>query len=66
MVENRTHDEKVDHWGLGVLCYEFLVGHPPFEDKTAQQTYTRISKVTDGLNIHSQLYQGFFDGFVKK
>lgn len=45
MVENKTHDEKVDLWGLGVLCYEFLVGHPPFEAKTAQMTYDRISKV---------------------
>ncbi len=45
MVENKTHDEKVDHWELGVLCYEFLVGSPPFEEKTAQLTYARISKV---------------------
>lgn len=45
MVENRQHDEKVDLWGLGVLCYEFLVGQPPFEAKTSQMTYERISKV---------------------
>ncbi len=50
MVENKTHDEKVDHWGLGVLCYEFLVGSPPFEEKNAQLTYARISKV--GLTGH--------------
>lgn len=36
---------QVDLWGLGVLCYEFLVGQPPFEAKTAQMTYERISKV---------------------
>ena len=50
MVENKTHDEKVDLWGLGVLCYEFLVGHPPFEAKTAQMTYQRISKVQNACN----------------
>jgi len=32
MVENREHTEKVDHWALGVLAYEFLCGAPPFED----------------------------------
>ena len=36
---------QVDLWGLGVLCYEFLVGQPPFEAKTSQMTYDRISKV---------------------
>lgn len=36
---------KVDIWGLGVLCYELLVGHPPFEAQTTQETYTRISHI---------------------
>ncbi|XP_053106151.1 aurora kinase A isoform X2 [Hemicordylus capensis] len=45
MIEGRTHDEKVDLWSLGVLCYEFLVGKPPFEAKTYQETYRAISKV---------------------
>ena len=36
---------KVDIWGLGVLCYELLVGNPPFEAKTAQDTYDRIKKI---------------------
>lgn len=45
MIEGKTHDEKVDLWSLGVLCYEFLVGKPPFEAKTHEETYRRISKV---------------------
>ncbi|NWX95138.1 AURKA kinase, partial [Nothoprocta ornata] len=45
MIEGRTHDEKVDIWSLGVLCYEFLVGKPPFEANTYQETYRAISKV---------------------
>ncbi|XP_032638452.1 aurora kinase A isoform X3 [Chelonoidis abingdonii] len=45
MIEGRTHDEKVDLWSLGVLCYEFLVGKPPFEAETYQETYRSISKV---------------------
>lgn len=45
MIEGKTHDEKVDLWSLGVLCYEFLVGHPPFEAKSNEETYRRISRV---------------------
>ncbi|XP_008840856.1 aurora kinase A [Nannospalax galili] len=45
MIEGRMHDEKVDLWSLGVLCYEFLVGMPPFEAQTHQETYKRISRV---------------------
>jgi len=45
MVEGRLHDETVDLWSLGVLCYEFLVGHPPFETKTHDETYALITKV---------------------
>lgn len=42
MVENKRHDEKVDHWCIGVLCYELLVGRPPFESQNNQDTYKKI------------------------
>lgn len=45
MIEGHEHDEKVDLWSLGVLCYEFLVGKPPFEADGNRQTYNRISRV---------------------
>ncbi|XP_023669188.1 aurora kinase C-like [Paramormyrops kingsleyae] len=45
MIEGRTHDEKVDLWSLGVLIYEFLVGKPPFETKSHEETYRKISRV---------------------
>ena len=31
MVDDLPHDNKVDIWSLGILCYEFIVGNPPFE-----------------------------------
>ena len=44
MIEDRPHDEKVDLWSLGVLCYELLVGKPPFETPTHDGTYQKILK----------------------
>ncbi|KAF5377234.1 hypothetical protein D9615_006469 [Tricholomella constricta] len=46
MVEGKEHNEKVDLWALGVLTYEFLIGNPPFEDRSSvSNTYRRIAKV---------------------
>ena len=45
MVEGKHHNECVDLWSLGVLCYEFLVGSPPFEAEGHSETYRRICKV---------------------
>lgn len=45
MIEGKMHDEKVDLWSLGILCYEFLCGKPPFETETHNETYKLISKV---------------------
>lgn len=46
MIEHKGHDSNADNWSLGVLCYEFLVGEPPFEARGGpEQTYARIKKV---------------------
>ncbi|VFQ94636.1 unnamed protein product [Cuscuta campestris] len=54
MVENKAHDYAVDNWTLGVLCYEFLYGMPPFEAETQKDTFRRIMKVD--LNFPSTIY----------
>merc|ERR1712109_145536 len=45
MVAGDYHDERVDLWSLGVLCYEFLCGKPPFETASHPETYQRIINV---------------------
>ncbi|KAK4859591.1 hypothetical protein QYF36_008237 [Acer negundo] len=45
MVENKAHDYAVDNWTLGILCYEFLYGAPPFEAETQSDTFKRIMRV---------------------
>ncbi|CAK9154534.1 unnamed protein product [Ilex paraguariensis] len=41
MVENKAHDCAVDNWTLGILCYEFLYGVPPFEAESQSDTFRR-------------------------
>lgn len=36
------HDEAVDWWSLGVLCFEFLTGRTPFADPSQDQLFENI------------------------
>ncbi|EFX72472.1 hypothetical protein DAPPUDRAFT_308251 [Daphnia pulex] len=63
MVEGRSHDERVDLWTLGILCYEFLVGSPPFEEEKQDLTYRRICKVD--LKFPAHLSTGAKDLITK-
>lgn len=45
MVESQRYDSSVDNWCLGVLCYEFLVGKPPFETEVQDATFKRITSI---------------------
>lgn len=59
MVEGKHHNEAVDLWSIGVLCYEFLVGNPPFEAEGHSETYRRIVKVD--LKFPSHVSEGARD-----
>jgi serine/threonine protein kinase len=39
MVQHKRYSSVVDSWTVGVLCYEFLTGHPPFGGMTQQEKY---------------------------
>lgn len=45
MVDGQSYSDTVDQWCLGILCYEFLVGCPPFESDNTQMTYEKIRAV---------------------
>uniref|UniRef100_A0AC35TRK2 Aurora kinase n=1 Tax=Rhabditophanes sp. KR3021 TaxID=114890 RepID=A0AC35TRK2_9BILA len=36
------YDKMIDNWAVGVLCYEFLHGRPPFETEDTKSTYQLI------------------------
>lgn len=45
MITHEGHGLNADLWCLGVLCYEFLFGYPPFESRDQSATYDRIKRV---------------------
>jgi len=45
MVKSKEYNDMVDNWCLGVLCYEFLVGKPPFESADSKETFRKITEV---------------------
>lgn len=53
IIEGRTYNEKVDLWCIGVLCYELLVGSPPFESTSHSETCRRILQVRWPHSGHS-------------
>jgi serine/threonine protein kinase len=46
IVDRKYYGKAVDNWCLGVLLYEFLVGEPPFEGRTASDTKNKIRNLT--------------------
>lgn len=42
MITRIGHDEAVDWWSLGILTFELLAGHPPFEAASPFQIYEKI------------------------
>jgi hypothetical protein len=47
LIASQGHTNAVDWWTLGILIFELMSGHPPFESPYPMQIY---SKVTKGIN----------------
>ncbi|CAG8456252.1 2022_t:CDS:2 [Gigaspora margarita] len=52
IVEGKEHDERIDLWSLGVLCYKLLTGTTPFEETGRTATYKQIAKAEFTLPDH--------------
>merc|ERR1719413_173354 len=47
VIASTGHTNAVDWWTLGILLYELLSGHPPFESAYPMQIYSKVMK---GIN----------------
>lgn len=45
MIQGQPHTKLVDLWSLGVLCFELLIGEPPFQTKSYDETFVKITQV---------------------
>lgn len=60
LVLTQGHDKSADYWAFGILLYEILCGHTPFESSNQQRTFEKI--------VHSQKHLIFppeFDPHAK-
>eukprot|EP00928_Gymnodinium_smaydae_P012361 TRINITY_DN14487_c0_g5_i1.p1 TRINITY_DN14487_c0_g5~~TRINITY_DN14487_c0_g5_i1.p1 ORF type:complete len:766 (+),score=162.42 TRINITY_DN14487_c0_g5_i1:38-2335(+) len=44
MISSKGHSFGVDWWTLGILLFELLGGHPPFESPSPMQIYQKVQK----------------------
>merc|ERR1711865_1250849 len=44
IIASTGHTFAVDWWTVGILVFELMSGHPPFESPTPMQTYNKINK----------------------
>jgi cGMP-dependent protein kinase len=44
LIASKGHTNAVDWWTLGILTFELLSGHPPFESATPMQIYQKVNK----------------------
>ncbi|KAL3900170.1 MAG: hypothetical protein SGCHY_001535 [Lobulomycetales sp.] len=53
IIQSKGHGKAVDHWALGILCFEMLHGYPPFYDDTPFGIYEKIlaGKITFSQSV---------------
>ena len=42
VINDKSYDNKIDIWALGVITTELLTGHPPFLSKNKRQLQYKI------------------------
>lgn len=51
LIASKGHGNAVDWWTLGVLTFELMSGHPPFESATPMQIYAKVQKGINAVNF---------------
>lgn len=50
------HNRGVDWWGLGILIFELMAGHPPFESSDPMLTYKKIMQGIQTVRFPHSLF----------
>jgi len=64
VIASKGHSHAVDWWTLGVLSFELMIGHPPFESATPMQIYQKVSKGINKVTFPKKCSQNC-EAFVK-
>lgn len=60
-VDNYQYTQAVDQWSLGILAYELLVGKPPFERESADETKRCIAAFDEQIEFPDYVSVGARD-----
>jgi len=67
VIKHSTQSFAVDWWGLGILIYEMVVSHPPFEGANHLKMYEKIlRKPVDYPRHVSQTCRDVLDSLLRK
>jgi len=64
VIASKGHSHAVDWWTLGILSFELMIGHPPFESATPMQIYQKVSKGINKVTFPKKC-PGDCEAFVK-
>lgn len=46
MINKEPYGTKIDCWAFGCILYGMVVGHPPFESSSVQETLNKIKNMS--------------------
>lgn len=55
LIASSGHTHAVDWWTLGILIFELMSGHPPFESAYPMQIYQKVAKGINKVSFPSKL-----------
>ena len=58
VIASTGHTNAVDWWTLGILIFELMAGHPPFESAYPMQIYAKVTKGALEILEHWNMGQG--------
>jgi len=64
LLASTGHTHALDWWTLGILLFELMTGHPPFEAETHMQIFTKVTKGINKVHFPANV-QGSLQDLVK-